>query len=453
MWGALNGTGATFKLSGYRAFFGSDLEPVSKDVELGAGFTIPTTLPLSLVAGVGYDYRTEKRDAANGTSNTKTGSSFDLEDSSIFLSSPLGKHLSVFAEFPMYETRAWEFTPVGPAQSNDTSKGGNIKFSTEKPGFEVAKFFWNNLLEDSTPRDSLNLLFGITHMPLAYSPGKVRLSVNQYLIYERRAMDLLSHKNVDNLFTGDQNDSLLRDSEPQVLAEVYGMVVPGKNVSDVASKETFWFEYHLGATNGDNANANNNKQVGGYGRYVMRWYGQTMGVFAFYKSDIYDDGIRSDASVANGGIMSGKSSSNSHYRIGPDLTISGVPYGVPLWLENQYMYVSESNPTGFGKRFTWQGGFDQLNCQIAKKMVGYGRYDWVRGGLYNDMSTTMNGVTGLTNTHPKEYDIVAGLQYTIASNVKLVAEYRYHEFTDTASKPNTSKLSDTGGTARIMFGF
>lgn len=255
------------------------------------------------------------------------------------------------------------------------------------------------------------------------------------------------------MLTKEQDDSLFRVSEPQVLAEVYGMVVPGKPVTDVKSKETFWFEYHLGVTNASNATADNNANKGLYGRYVMRWYGQSLGVFAFYANDIYGDDIRSGASVANGGIMSGKSSSNSHLRIGPDLTLSGVPYGFPFWLENQYMYVNENNPTGFDKSFTWQGGFHQLNAQITGKMVGYGRYDWIKGRLYDDTSSIVNSVMGVTKTKPEEYDIVAGLQYAIASNVKLIGEYRYHEFKDTASSPNTSKLNDSGFTTRIMFGF
>ncbi|MBF0458467.1 MAG: hypothetical protein HQK99_11305 [Nitrospirae bacterium] len=453
MWGALNGTGALFKLSGYRAFAGKDLDPVTKDIEAGSMFAIPTTLPLSLVTGVGYDYRVEKRSAADGTTNTQTGSSFALEDASIFLTSPIGPHLSVFAEFPMYETRAWEFTPTGPAEANDTARGSNLRFSTEKPTFEVAKFFWNNLLGDEVPRDSVNLLFGITHPPLPYSPGKVRLSVNQYPIYERRALDLLSHKKIDDMLTSDQSDTLFRVSEPQVLAEVYGMVVPGKEVSDAAKKETFWFEYHLGITNASNSSADNNNAKGFYGRYVMRWYGQTLGVFAFYTSDTYDDGIRNDASIFNGGIMSGKAASNSNGRIGPDLTLSAVPYGVPVWLENQYMYVYENNPTGFDKGFAWQGGFHQLNYQFIPKAVIYGRYDWVKGDLYDDTSTRINGVFGQTRTRPNEYDIVAGLQFTIAANVKLLGEYRYHEFKDTASVPNSSRLTDSGFTSRIMFGF
>jgi opacity protein-like surface antigen len=117
------------------------------------------------------------------------------------------------------------------------------------------------------------------------------------------------------------------------------------------------------------------------------------------------------------------------------------------------MYVRENNPTGFDKGFAWQGGFHQLNYQISPKAVVYGRYDWVKGNLYDDTSSLVNGVFGQTKTRPSEYDVVAGLQYTIASNVKLVGEYRLHEFKDTAGTPNTSSLRDSGFTTRIMIGF
>ncbi len=101
MWGALNATGITFRLSGYRAINGADLPPQVKDIEIANGVMIPATLPLSMITGVGFDYRRESRTASNGTTNTKTGSSIDLEDASIFLTSPIGPHLSVFMEFPM----------------------------------------------------------------------------------------------------------------------------------------------------------------------------------------------------------------------------------------------------------------------------------------------------------------------------------------------------------------
>src|SRR5512136_2527211 len=111
MWGALNAAGVTFRLSGYRAMFGKDLVPIEagKDIDIpGTSVKIPGSLPFSFITGVGYDYRQEKRTAFDGTGTTRTGSSLALEDASIFLTTPVEEHFSVFLEFPMYETRAWE---------------------------------------------------------------------------------------------------------------------------------------------------------------------------------------------------------------------------------------------------------------------------------------------------------------------------------------------------------
>ena len=161
MWGALNGAGVTFRLSGYRATNGKDLEPVEKNVELPpSNVVIPSSFPLSIITGVGYDAVKTKREAADGTTTTRTGTSLALEDASIFLTGPLGEHLSAFAEFPMFETRNGEFLPTGPAEAND-KKTGAIQFSSEKPTFEVAKFWWNNLLGEMAPRDSVNMATGV----------------------------------------------------------------------------------------------------------------------------------------------------------------------------------------------------------------------------------------------------------------------------------------------------
>jgi hypothetical protein len=453
MWGALNGAGATFRLSGYRAMFGDDLPPVEKDVDLTGGLlSIPATFPLSIITGMGYDYRNEDRKASDGSASSRSGSTLALEDASLFLSSSLGKHLAAFIEFPMYETREWEFTTTGPAEANDHAGSKNFRFKNESPGFEVAKFWWNNLIP-GTPRDSTNLTFGISHPPLAYSPGKVRLSVNQYLIYERRALDLISPKFVtpghdNNLLTEDEASYLFRLSEPQVFAEINGMIVPGKNVTDVSERGTFWIEYHAGIANGSNGQTDNNSSKDFYGRYVMRYYNQSFGMFAYYSGNTYDDGLQSHASIGNGGIMSGIFTRNAMLRIGPDMTVSLAPLGVPVWLDNQYLYNRESNPTGFGKEFIWKGGFHQLNWQPKKNDIAYARYDWVHGDEYDD---TMSG--GVTKVKPSEWDIVAGFQHLILQNVKLIGEYRHHEFKDETGVPESAELKDDGFTVRVMAGF
>src|SRR6266498_3869864 len=202
MWGSLNVAGATFRLSGYRAMNGKELTPTEKPIEIGNGLlTVPGTFPASIITGAGLEYRREVRNAGGAPSDdvVRLGSNLTVMDASIFLTGPLGKHLSFFMEFPMFESKAWEFTPTGPGEANDRTRG-SLALSTESPVFEVAKFWWNNVLGDAAPRDSVNLLAGITHLPLAYPSGKVRLAVNQYLVYERRGLDYISPVKLDTLF-------------------------------------------------------------------------------------------------------------------------------------------------------------------------------------------------------------------------------------------------------------
>jgi hypothetical protein len=479
MWGALTPAGLTFKLSGYRAIFGKDLTPVTPDAEISKGVTIPQTLPLSFVTGVGVDSRSESRTTAGAggaTSFDSSGATLALMDASIFMTSPIGKNIAAFVEFPMYETRTWEFTPTGNYEARFAQPTRQTQFGTESPTFEVAKFFWNNPLGEATSRDSFNFLAGITHLPLAYSPGKVRLSVNQYLIYERTALELLSPRKVSDVLGGDLNDNLFRLSEPQGIFEVFGMKAFGdKAVTDVGNKETVWGEYHVGMSNGSNAKASHNPQKDFYARGVVRYYGQSFGLFGVTSPDTYNDALRNQGSLTSGGtamasttgIMSGAQVSNQSTRWGPDFTLSLVPWGIPLSLENQYMFNRESDPTGFGKEFTWRGGFSQLNWRVNRKSMAYARYDYLSGDAYDDTTSSVNGNTGLTRATPTESDWVIGYQHLIEENMKFVAEYRSYKYDDASSgaisaaalaalgptAQNTAHMTNTGFTVRLMIGF
>jgi hypothetical protein len=44
----------------------------------------------------------------------------------------------------------------------------------------------------------------------------------------------------------------------------------------------------------------------------------------------------------------------------------------------------------------------------------------------------------------QEWDAVAGLQYLALPNLRLIGEYRRHEFEDSASTPHTAQLKDDG---------
>jgi len=97
------------------------------------------------------------RSARGSGTITRTGWNVTVADASFFLTAPLGKHLSFFIEFPMFESKAWEFTPTGPGDAR-IAQHGDLQLPTETPVFEVAKFWWNNLLGTGAPRDSVNLL-------------------------------------------------------------------------------------------------------------------------------------------------------------------------------------------------------------------------------------------------------------------------------------------------------
>jgi len=254
--------------------------------------------------------------------------------------------------------------------------------------------------------------------------------VNQYLVYERRGLDYISPRKVSDLFSAETADRVFRLGEPQGLAEVNGMLVPGAPVTDVGKRQTFWLEYHLGITNASNSKSDGNGSKGVYGRYVMRWYNQSLGGFAFYASDIADDAMRAEGAAA--GVLSGRGT-NSTVRAGPDATLSLAPLGFPVSLENEVLYNREGDPTGFGKEFVWWGGFHQLNWFISKRAVTYARYDWIKGDRYDD--TTAGGIT---KADPREWDVIAGLQFLVLENFKLIGEYRHHEFRDCARPPPAS---------------
>jgi hypothetical protein len=458
MWGSLNVNGATFRLSGYRAMAGQDLPPLDKPIEVGKLGALPGVFPVSLITGVASEYRQERRNAPaalrdppgeSGTI-TRNGWNVTVADASIFLSAPLGNHLSFFVEFPMFESRAWEFTPTGPGEAR-VAQHGDLQLPTESPVFEVAKFWWNSLFGKALPRDSVNLLGGITQLPLAYPSGKTRLSVNQYLVYERRGLDYISPRPVNNLFSvSGTSDRLFRLSEPQGLLEVNGMIVPGAPVDAVGKRQTLWLEYHVGGTNASNAASDGNVQKGVYGRFVGRWYNQSLGVFGFYTPNLVDQPMI-DAATAmgpgGGRIIKAGSFQSSRVSAGPDATLSLAPFNLPLSLENNVLYNRESNPTGYGKEFVWWGGFHQLNYFPRKTAVVYSRYDWIYGDFFDD---TVAG--GESKSHPMEWDIIGGLQFLILENLKFIGEYRHHEFDDRITT-GRSTLKDDGFTVRAMVGF
>ncbi len=463
-WPHLNAAGWSFKMSGYRRLNGRDLKPTTQDIELAMGaLSLPSIPPLAITATVGFDWRQDHRVASGGSTSTRTGSSLDMEAVEIFVGTALGSHLSTFLEFPLFETHALDGDgPTGPGEANNTLEPDSrraIQFETESPVFEMAKLQWNSLLPQwMAPLDSVNLLGGAYQLPTAFSPEANRLSVTPYLIYRRHAIDLVSPTPPDSLLGGSL-DRLLRLGEPQLQFAVNGVLVPFGTLTDLGKMEALALEYNLGFANGSNLNSDPNTQKDIFGRLAMRWYGQTLGVFGYWSPDIYDDAQRSDGSIIgapSGGIFSGRQRSNAFSSVGPDLTVDLRPFDIPVWLENQILFNSESDPTGFKKSFDWWGGFSQLYVQIIKPVVAYARYDWLHGDRFDD--TGVGGVTGVTGpllgpVRPREWTGVGGIQWYVYENFKLLAEYSHREYENNGSSPHHQRVEEDFFTVRASVGF
>ncbi len=464
-WPALNATGQAFKLSGYRRLNGLDMKPTVPDIALAQGaLSIPSIPPLALIASSGFDWQQISRRAFDGSHASQTGSSLDLNSAALFLATPLGEHLSALFEFPMFETHAPQHDfPTGPSGANATAitSRRDIAFETESPVFEVGKAMWNSLLPVTiAPPDSINLKLGVDQLPLGFSAEANRLSIRDYLIYRVRALDLLSPHQTDALpGTG----TLLRLGENQIQFAINGLLVPFGKLTDPAA---FSLDYEVGVTNGSNNNADTNTEKDFFGHVAVRWWAQRLGFFVYYSPDLYNDAQRDDGSVFNASIdncssdaciMSGRQRPNRFSAYGPDLTLSLEPWEIPIWIETQVLFNRETNPTAFNRSFSWWGGFTQLNGTIPVRaeflqwITAYGRYEWLKGDNFNDTRVCSGvgdecGVTG--RVKPREWQAVAGLQWFILENLKVITEYSRREFT-----ASQQRVTDNFFVTRVTFDF
>jgi len=438
-WPVLNEFGEDFRMSGYRRYGGANLQPTTPDVELVKDvLSIPAVPPVAFRVDTGFDFQRIRRQAADGTTATRKGSSFDLNELELLAGTPLGKHVSFFLQYDLFETEIER--PTGPGEANDTGSRRNITFETKGPRAPgMAKFIWNSLLpQHIAPVDSLNLVVGVNELPVAFSPEHRRLSASPYLVYERRGLDLLSGKPVDDLLPDDPRRRLFRLSEEQIGVEFNGVLRSGAPVTGLR------VEYHFGVTNGSNKDSDPNTEKDLFGRVALRWQGQTLGFFGYWSPDIYSDDLRTAGALANGGVL-GVARHNTTFHVGPDLTLSLRPFGPQVWLDTQVLFNRESNPTGFDKGFRWWGGFSQLHWKPLASLIAYGRYDWLRGRRFDD--TALGGVTGPVK--PREWAAVVGVQWYTLLNLRLIAEYSHHVFRNPASRPSRQEVEGDFVTLRL----
>lgn len=449
-WPHLNRAGVSFMISGYRRLEGRELKPTTEDIELARrALSLPAIPPLSIMSHFGFDLQEVGRRASNSTTATRKGSSFDFNELELLAGTPLGKNLSFFLDYELFETEIENRT--GPGEANETGSRRNLQFETEGPRAPgMAMLIWNSLLpEGVAPLDSLNIIGGINELPLAFSPEHRRLSASPYLIYERRGLDLLSGTPVDDLLSAGELRRLFKLSKEQIGVELNGVLMLAGGVGGMAMRNAPLLEYHLGVTNGSNKESDPNTEKDFFGRLAVTWWGQTLGVFGYWSPDTYDDSLRLNRSIAAGGIFAGPGRNNETSRVGPDLTLRLEQFDLPIWIETQVLFNHESNPTGFNKSFGWWGGFTQLNWKVVKPLLAYGRYDWLRGGRFGD--TGQRGVTGPVK--PREWAAVFGLQWYVLENLRLLAEYSRHEFRNPASTPREQKINEDFFTVRASLGF
>jgi hypothetical protein len=314
---------------------------------------------------------------------------------------------------------------------------------------------WNSLLPESFgPLDSLNLKAGVDQLPLGFSAEANRMSVRNYLIYRRRALDLLSPTQTDEVLAGsNEADRLNRLGEPQLQVALNGLLVLTGRPTDLGKFETPVIDYEVGITNGSNNNAAPRTEKDFFGHMALAWFGQRFGFFGYYSPDIYDDNLRADGSTT--GVLSGRQLANRTSAFGPDVTLSLDPLDIPVWLETQVLFNRESDPTGFKKPFSWWGGFSQINGKVPVRakflqwITAYARYEWLRGDRFDD--TTVGGITGVVR--PREWQAVVGLQWFILENLKIVTEYSQRRFDNNESVPHHEHLTDNFFTVRAAIGF
>ncbi len=440
-WPELNAAGRAFMLSGYRKMAGRELEPKVKDVEAGRWLTLPAVPPLSLALEAGFDWQEVRRRASDGARATRRGSSFDVNELGVMAGTPLGKQLSFFLDYPLFETEIER--RAGPGEAQEVASRRDIQFETEGPRApEMAFIRWNSLLPSSVaPADALNLMLGVNELPLGFSPMSRRISASPYLIYERRALDLLSPMPLEDALSEGQRRRLLRLGETQVGFQLNGRPAFGPLV----------IEYYAGVAAGANREADANTEKDLYGRLAVRWeggdtpgVGQMLGFFVYWSPDTYDDNLR-----ANANLFPGPSRRNELTSVGPDLTLTLEPWEIPIWLTAQVLFNRESDPTGFGRRFEWWGGFTQLNWKIVPRLTLYGRFDWLRGDRFDD--TGVGGMTGPVK--PREWAATLGAQWFVLDNLKLVAEYGRHEYENRASSPSRQTIEEDIIAARFALTF
>jgi hypothetical protein len=418
---ALNDAGEEFRLSGFRKYNGLALIPQVASVKLGERLELPGTIPLSLSTTAGFNATRIDNTLGDGSKNTNTEadfkrqqSSFNLNEFKFLAGAPLGKDLAFFLDAPLTDTESRQFF-------DPEARAHGVKSKTESGEAPYLAFIsYHNLFVP----DLVNLKGGIIEVPTAFSPSIHRLSFFPYLVYEATTLDVISRKGVDDIVSvpGVVPEALesnqFRLSKGQVGAQLFGRAMPSLH-----QISNLYVDYAVGLVNGNNINSDNNTTKDIFGRLAFTYKLPTttlaLGWFSYHSANTLDN-LTTNPDTAAG-------YRDQLRRDGPDFRLT---LNEPVYINfySQILFAKDSNPTGFGQEAKWWGGFVQAEVKPHNQLVVYGRYDWIRGNHYDDTGIVINGASGsIGPVDPKLWDIVAGAQYFLYDNFKLIAEYRHGE--------------------------
>ena len=416
---ALNDAGEEFRLSGFRKYNGVELTPQVAPLKLGDRLELPGIIPFSLSTTAGFNSTRIDNTLGNGSKNANTEpdfkrqqSSFNLNEFKLLAGAPIGKQLSFFLDAPLTDVEARQFF-------DPEVRAHGVKFKQESGEAPYLAFIgYHNLFVP----DLVNLKGGIIELPTAFSPSIHRLSFFPYLVYEATALDVISRKGIDDLVAvpGAAEETLesnqFRLSNGQIGLQLFGRATPSfHHVSNLN------VDYAIGLANGNNINSDNNTTKDIFGRlafsYKMGSATAVLGWFSYYSANTLDS-LTTNPDTGAG-------YRDKLQRHGPDFRFTlNEPTYVNLFA--QMLFGKDSNATGFGRQASWRGGFLQAEIKPRSQLVVYSRYDWIRGDRYDDTGVTINGVSGdIGPVEPKLWDVVAGAQYYLYDNFKLIAEFRH----------------------------
>ena len=401
----LNQAGEEFRLSGYTRYEGGAVTPKVPPLNVGK-LSLPGIFPISVIGTVGFDaVQIEERFRETLRTTVDTPNSINLEEFSLLASAPLNRHVSFIVEVPIAET---EF-----------ERGGKkfVLNGPQAPG--MAAISLNNLFID----DLLNLRLGAYELPVGplESPEHRRLSIAAYQIYDTTAQQLLQLEGGSRTGIADE-EQIFALGKPQLLVELYGTAY-----SERLGISNMYIRYHFGTSNDSNVSGDNNGSKSMFGRLSLTFMDQTVGFFGLYSPNVLDR-ARQDGFP---GLRS------SVLRFGPDVYLRFLDERLTVAL--QHLWARDSDPTGVGKAFKYQGGYAEVNYVIPTRIgswVPLARYDYILANRFDNsaLAAANSLAPSPVVTKPRVFAYTVGLQYLPWENVKFSSEVTYREQSEQLSK-------------------